>query len=311
MSEAKTMIMTTMSDEQQAFFRAQGYVVLRSFLSAGDLEVLEKRCKVYAPDPSLIRQYAQEDDSKRFEYSLSQELPPEVLAKRKLQTSEGGSESESESGRGPFQLPVLTAVASTLCAQLHPAETFCIVSEPGARAQVPHSDSIPMEGQSDEHWQAALHYIGALVPLQATNERCGQTGIVPTSHVNPHAMKEIKLSMDLGDVLVMDGRTTHRGLANTTDTAGTGTVHTTEQSKESDGDGDGEDDGVPPRRICFFTFTLPDVTDGNALAYAEKNNTSTCEGGECSSRSSSSARSNDNNERGEQREASAAKKVKI
>lgn len=217
--------------------------MLPSYLSAEDMEVLETRCKLYAPDPLLIRQYAQEDDCKRFEYSLSQDLPPEILTKRKVAGCEAGFESES----GTFQLARVVDIVADLCPQLRPAESFCIVSEPGSRSQVPHTDSIPMEGQSDESWQSSLHYIGALIPLQST-EHCGKTAVIPTSHTNPSAEKEIHVSMNRGDVLVMDGRTTHRGLANTN----------TEPPLSS------------PRRICFLTFTLPDVTDGNALAYADE-----------------------------------------
>ena len=252
--------------------------------------MLRERCQLYAPDPSLLRQYAQDDDNKRFEYSLSQELPPEVLTKRKLSTSQAES--------GPFQIPALTAVVNTLCPQLSPAETFCIVSEPGSLDQVQHTDSIPMEGQSDESWQSSLHYIGALIPLQATDAVCGQTAVIPTSHLNPCAVEEINLSMNLGDVLVMDGRTTHRGLANVTSTASS-TKNTlnnrpliedkdssTTTTAADDDDIDEVSDIVvidnqdkcdvtalppSPRKICFFTYTLPHITDGNALAYSEHN----------------------------------------
>ena len=300
------------SAEQREFFSSQGYVVLRSLLlpvrkqheeehgeeedkeehgkeegkgrGRGGLQALQRRTRLYAPDSSLRRQYAQEDDCKRFEFSLSHAPPAEVLAKRKLSElkAEGASggegegeedkEDEEDEEGGPFQLPVLSAVVSELCAELKPAEAFCIVSEPGSRAQVPHTDSIPMEGQSDESWQSTLHYIGLLVPLQDTNEQCGQTAVVPTSHLNPYATTEVKVSMKLGDVLVMDGRTTHRGLANLErpneadnkvtngDASGSTCTSTSDDAKSH---------APSPRKICFFTFTLPDITDGNALAYAE------------------------------------------
>jgi hypothetical protein len=303
-----TVTTPVVSAEQREFFSSQGYVVLRSLLlparkepeeheeehgedkekhgehgeeGRGGLQALQRRTRLYAPDPSLRRQYAQEDDCKRFEFSLSHAPPAEVLAKRKLSElkaegasggeGEGEEDKEDEEG-GPFQLPVLSAVVSELCAELKPAEAFCIVSEPGSRAQVPHTDSIPMEGQSDESWQSTLHYIGLLVPLQDTNEQCGQTAVIPTSHLNPYATTEVKVSMKLGDVLVMDGRTTHRGLANLErpneadnkvtngDASGSTCTSTSDDAKSH---------APSPRKICFFTFTLPDITDGNALAYAE------------------------------------------
>jgi hypothetical protein len=299
-----TVTAPVVSAEQREFFSSQGYVVLRSLLlparkqheeehgedkekhgeegkGRGGLQALQRRTRLYAPDPSLRRQYAQEDDCKRFEFSLSHAPPAEVLAKRKLSElkaegasggeGEGEEDKEDEEG-GPFQLPVLSAVVSELCAELKPAEAFCIVSEPGSRAQVPHTDSIPMEGQSDESWQSTLHYIGLLVPLQDTNEQCGQTAVVPTSHLNPYATTEVKVSMKLGDVLMMDGRTTHRGLANLErpnkadnkvtngDASGSTCTGTSDDAKTH---------APSPRKICFFTFTLPDITDGNALAYAE------------------------------------------
>lgn len=277
--------------------------MLRSFLAEDSRAVLDERCQLYAPDPKLRRQYAQSDDNKRFEYSLSQELPPEVLAKRKLSTNESDSDSD------PFQIPALTEVVNTLCPELRPAETFCIVSEAGSRDQVPHTDSIPMEGQSDESWQSSLHYIGALIPLQATNALCGQTAVIPTSHLNPYAVEEIKLSMHPGDVLLMDGRTTHRGLANVTTspsletTSSTGSSSDTIGDKDNDGGadgGDGEENVIithhttppppssapAPRKICFFTYTLPHVTDGNALAYSENKKEETSSSNNSSSSSS-------------------------
>lgn len=258
-----------MESSSVEFFQAQGYVVLRSFLSEDNLAVLERRCRLFAPDPALKRQYAQEDDIKRFEYSLSQAPPVDVLAKRRASELDAGVDGDAQADEttGPFQLRTLTSAVEALCSCLVPAEAFCIVSEPGSRAQVQHTDSIPMEGESDESWQASLHYVGLLVPLQDTDERCGQTAVMPGSHLDPLAAQngaEVRLSMRVGDVLVLDGRTTHRGLANVSD----------KEAQDSQPGGETKaalagSCAPPPRRICFFTFTLPDTTDGNALAYAE------------------------------------------
>jgi hypothetical protein len=56
---------------------------------------------------------------------------------------------------------------------------------------------------------------------------------------------EERLSMQPGDVLLLDGRTIHRGLANNT-------PH-----------------GTPARLMCFCTFQQPGLTDGNQAAYVE------------------------------------------
>ena len=57
---------------------------------------------------------------------------------------------------------------------------------------------------------------------------------------------EERLSMQPGDVLLLDGRTIHRGLANNTP------------------------QGTPARLMCFCTFQRPGLTDGNEAAYVEE-----------------------------------------
>lgn len=52
--------------------------------------------------------------------------------------------------------------------------------------------------------------------------------------------------MQPGDVLLLDGRTIHRGLANNTP------------------------QGTPSRLMCFCTFQRPGLTDGNEAAYVEE-----------------------------------------
>ena len=257
-------VMKGLNEEQKEFFFTQGYVVLRSFLTEKEIDVLEKRCELYSPDPSLITQYAQENDQNRFEFSLTQSLPAEILAKRKMSCSD---DSREEGESYPYQLHRLTDVINILCPELRPAEAFCIVSKPGSRDQVQHTDSIPMEGQSDASWASTLHYIGALIPLQDTNEKCGQTAVIPASHINSEVIEEISISMNLGDVLLMDGRTTHRGLANKTSAVVSCTrenMHDTSRNPCSS-----LELGIT-RKMCFFTFVTPGVMDGNALAYVEK-----------------------------------------
>ena len=241
-----------MSKKDAKHFFEQGYVVLRHVLTDDDLKKLEDRVIAQAPNQDLRDQYNQSSDSKRYEYSLSRNKPIEVLGKRKADeigdASEPNSEREDrcEASGEVFQISTMTDIAQKLFPALQPAECFCIVSEPGSLDQPEHTDSIPDEDvQTVEEWQSTLSYIGLLTPLRDTNVTRGRTGLIPGSHVNALATEEIQLSLGRGDVLVLDGRTVHRGLANTSDAS------------------------EPPRKICFFTYTLPDVTDGNAKAYDE------------------------------------------
>mmetsp|Transcript_24791 Transcript_24791/g.36568 ORF Transcript_24791/g.36568 Transcript_24791/m.36568 type:complete len:254 (+) Transcript_24791:74-835(+) len=225
--------------EHRKQFLESGYTVVRQYLSTSDMERLDRRVAEQAPDQSLRHQYSQSSDPKRYEYSLSRAVPDDGKRKRE------GTESDT------FQLESLTALVKDLCPDLMPAECFCIVSEPGSEDQPAHTDSIPTD-ESDSavtEWQSTLHYIGILIPLQNTDDRCGKTAVIPGSHKPGIVVeKEEHVSLSRGDILVLDGRTVHRGLAN-------------KQTPNN------TDPTIGVRRICFFTYTRPDITDGNALAY--------------------------------------------
>jgi len=190
------------------------------------------------------------------------------------------------------------------------SESFCIVSEPGARDQPLHTDSIPVEGgeMDEEEWQATLHYIGVLTPLVDTGPVCGQTGVVVGSHLRPiladeglfmrpdgDLEHEVRVSLRRGDCLFMDGRTVHRGRRNrlgqepeppTASRNGKKTLAETKAklAKRNSAATVGKRDQKcadsnlearkheeqqlsMPRRMLFFTFKLPNVRDGNAMAY--------------------------------------------
>jgi ectoine hydroxylase-related dioxygenase (phytanoyl-CoA dioxygenase family) len=237
--------MDVMSEAETSQFMTQGFVVLSQYLNEEDLSRIEVRVETQAPNQDLRDQYNQSTDSKRYEYSLTRNKPIEVLGKRKVVELESAFADSDVSG--VFEIGALTKIAQKLCPLLKPAECFCIVSECGSEDQPEHTDSIPNEDiQTPEEWQQTFAYVGLLTPMRDTNVTYGQTALIPRSHIDPTAMEEVKLSLRRGDVLVMDGRTVHRGLANTC-----------------------ADPGVPPRRICFFTYTLPGVVDGNAAAYAD------------------------------------------
>ena len=234
-------------------FYTKGYVMLSDFLRDKDLELIERRVNYQAPDQSLRQQYNQSTDSKRYQYSLSRPVLAEVLGKRTLREGEGeeggegGEETAAALGleQGLFHVEPMTRVAAALCPQLRPAESFCIVSEAGSQDQPEHTDSIPNDDtQTLEEWQSALTYIGMLTPLQDVDAAYGQTALLPGSHTDPTTTEELRLSLRRGDVLVLDGRTVHRGLANSS-----------------------TDPSRPPRKMCFFTYTLPGIVDGNAAAY--------------------------------------------
>ena len=61
----------------------------------------------------------------------------------------------------------------------------------------------------------------------------------------PDTRVEERISLRKGDVLILDGRIVHKGLANH---SASGIV----------------------QKMCFFTFTLPSISDGDALAYGER-----------------------------------------
>jgi hypothetical protein len=65
---------------------------------------------------------------------------------------------------------------------------------------------------------STLHYIGVLTPLTDTGHVCGRTEVKLGSHNAIGAdqsatLQDKKLSLRVGDALVLDGRTLHRGLA--------------------------------------------------------------------------------------------------
>jgi ectoine hydroxylase-related dioxygenase (phytanoyl-CoA dioxygenase family) len=239
------------SAEKQNAFKAEGFIVLREFLSSADVEQLEKHALLRAPSESLRKQYNQDVDARRFEYSLgSVKDAAEVVTGKRKNTSDDTEKSDKASNNKCFSLEVLTNLVAQLSEKdpLEPAEAFCIVSEPGSVDQAEHTDSVPngTDFHSQEEWQNSLHYIGILTPLQET-KNCGMTAVVAGSHLDPKTdrINEVRLSLGRGDCLVLDGRTVHRGLAN--------------QKQDSA--------EKKPRRMCFFTYTRPGITDGNAAAY--------------------------------------------
>jgi hypothetical protein len=243
------------SAEEKKEFVSDGFIVMRGFLSPEDVKRLEKHALLRAPAESMRSECNQDVDAKRFEYSLGSvvEAAEVVASKRKAASTE--SSGEQKDGKAKcFSIEVLTNLVSQLSVKepLEPAEAFCIVSEPGSADQAEHTDSVPngSDFRSQEEWQKSLHYIGILTPLQDTNQQCGKTAVVAGSHLDPNIdrTKEVRVSLARGDCLVMDGRTVHRGLANTSKTSG---------------------NPSPPRKICFFTYTRPGIIDGNAAAYGE------------------------------------------
>eukprot|EP00747_Dinoflagellata_sp_TGD_P168986 gnl/TRDRNA2_/TRDRNA2_196734_c0_seq1.p1 gnl/TRDRNA2_/TRDRNA2_196734_c0~~gnl/TRDRNA2_/TRDRNA2_196734_c0_seq1.p1 ORF type:complete len:302 (+),score=73.91 gnl/TRDRNA2_/TRDRNA2_196734_c0_seq1:57-962(+) len=260
----------TVTAEERSRFERDGYVVLRSFLETAEIQQLEAAVAASAPNESLREQYVQADDPCRYEFMLNTEAgrlynqsgrlvaasansdPEEV--KRAQEKLEAELKAACTSEDAP--VPVLDtafddAVAglSRGVATLHRADSFCIVSEPGSLDQTEHTDSVPdPEAMNDEEWQNSLHYIGIMTPLVSSTEACGKTGIVPGSHVDGalriDSGKELQVRMDKGDLLMLDGRTVHRGLANP---ASSGII----------------------RKIGFFTFIAPSLRDGNSLAYGQ------------------------------------------
>ena len=177
---------------------------------------------------------------------------PAPLRCGKNGTEKKGKEKLINEPRAPPDGPVLPESARKLvaavCPELVPDESFCIVSEPGSSDQPEHTDSVPNDAElTPAEWQLSRTYLGILTPLVKTSKRCGQTGVRPRSHLAPPPFcdAEERLSMQPGDMLLLDGRTVHRGLANRADP------------------------DAPPRRMGFFTFKRPGLTDGNSVAYEE------------------------------------------
>jgi hypothetical protein len=226
-----------------------GYAVARGLLTSDDLERLRRIADACSPDQSLRAQYNQSGDPKRYEYQLTA-----AAAATTTTTPRDGDDGDDDDGGGGTRL---SRLASALCPDLAPSDSFCIVSEPGSADQPPHTDSIPPREDeiSAEEWRFERTYLGVLAPLSATTDATGKTAVVPRSHrvdAAAAADEEIRVALAAGDALLLDGRTTHRGLANTSNRSEK--VGTT-----------GMRDRV--RRMCFFTFKRPGITDGNAAAY--------------------------------------------
>lgn len=203
---------------KKKLFLAKGYSVVRGLLSADQVAALGTAAKAQKPDPTLKAQYHQHGDAHRYEYLLD---PPIEVAAR------------------------VREVVEAVCASLEPAQAFAIVSEPGSADQPWHTDSIPGEGSglTDAEWRRMLHYIGVLTPLTHTGEGCGRTEVKVASHNNGDAatLASAALTLAPGDALVLDGRTLHRGMANTSSDI--------------------------ERTICFLTYKMPRFEDGNHHAY--------------------------------------------
>eukprot|EP00389_Voromonas_pontica_P015770 GDKH01024619.1.p1 GENE.GDKH01024619.1~~GDKH01024619.1.p1 ORF type:complete len:287 (-),score=7.24 GDKH01024619.1:106-966(-) len=216
-----------------ADFRQHGFTVLRSFLDDSAVQGLCTAAESYRPEESLRHQYCQKDDPKRFEYML--------------EDSEYRSGTDGERLAGQQINSRLLGAVHQFEQSLEPASSFCIVSEPGSRHQENHTDSVPSDELPLETWRNTVHYIGCLTPLVNTTPECGLTAVFPGSHSNHSGLviskPEVRVALERGDVLVLDGRTIHRGLGN-----------------------DSTSDVV--RQMCFFTFKPHHLTDGNAAAYS-------------------------------------------
>eukprot|EP00040_Diaphanoeca_grandis_P028012 m.160751 g.160751 ORF g.160751 m.160751 type:complete len:246 (-) comp31199_c0_seq2:659-1396(-) len=200
-------------------FLAKGYAVIRNLFDADQIAALITSAKDKLPNQNLRDQYNQKNDPKRYEYIFAPEL--ETLA-------------------------LLNDMVKSLASKLELSQKFCIVSEPGSQDQPWHTDSIPGPGSglADVDWRDTLHYIGVLTPLVETNTECGMTDVKLASHVNTGSTSKcnvVTVSLKPGDVLMMDGRTLHRGLQNNSE--------------------------ATVRTMCFFTYKLSNFEDGNAEAY--------------------------------------------
>ena len=258
-----------------------GYAVARGLLTSDDLKRLRRIADACAPDQSLRAQYNQSGDPKRYEYQLTTTTT--------TTPRDGGDDDDDDGGGGTRRL---SRLASALCPDLAPSDSFCIVSEPGSADQPPHTDSIPPREDeiSAEEWRRELTYLGVLAPLSATTDATGKTAVTPWSHrvddAAAAADEEIRVALAAGDALLLDGRTTHRGLANT--------------SNRSEKDGTaGMRDRV--RRMCFFTFKRPGITDGNAAAYLSDGDDDESDGSDDGS-DDGSAEEEEENEEGSERD---------
>ena len=141
-----------------------GYAVARGLLTSDDLKRLRRIADACAPDQSLRAQYNQSGDPKRYEYQLTTTTT--------TTPRDGGDDDDDDGGGGTRRL---SRLASALCPDLAPSDSFCIVSEPGSADQPPHTDSIPPREDeiSAEEWRRELTYLGVLAPLSATTDATG------------------------------------------------------------------------------------------------------------------------------------------
>ena len=253
----------------------------RGVLHSSEVAQLKSAAAECAPDQSLRAQYNQATDPHRYEYML-RPFVDDATGKEK-----GGAAA------GPVFPASVTALAAALCPELVPDESFCIVSEPGSADQPEHTDSVPNQAElSAAEWQRTRTYLGVLTPLTRTGAACGQTAVMPRSHLGlPPPLchdPEERVSMRPGDLLLLDGRTVHRGLANTSSAGGTSTSTGAGTSSPQDAGGGGGSGGggrgrggkdgrtdvggvdAAVRLMCFCTFKRAGITDGNSAAYAEQ-----------------------------------------
>jgi hypothetical protein len=264
-----------------------GYAIARKLLRPDDLDRLRRTADACAPDQSLRAQYNQSGDPKRYEYQLT------------TTTTTTPRDDDDDGGGGRR----LARLASALCPDLVRAESFCIVSEPGSADQPPHTDSIPCEDDiSAEDWRRERTYLGVLAPLAATTDATGKTAVTPRSHrVDAAADPEIRVALAAGDALLLDGRTTHRGLANTSN----------EEDEDEEDERRTRDRRV--RRMCFFTFKRPGITDGNAAAYLSDDGSDDArgdDGGDDAGDDGSAEEEEEEREEGSERGLPAAKKAR-
>ena len=115
------------------------------------------------------------------------------------------------------------AIEAVLGPRAECCECSCIVSEGGARAQAAHCDTLPVEGRED-----SARLLTLFVALQDIEASMGPTLVWPRTHTPSfhralgeegplllRSMPAFALTLEAGDVVLIDSRLWHSGGANT------------------------------------------------------------------------------------------------